>query len=130
MSTVSFTGTEVLIGIGLIVFIVFAILIYRLISEIIRTLRQIRRTVREMERTIQNSQEIIYNVKSITRTIDDEVKDMQELVDAARGTVQQIHSVATAVTKPVAQFRNLLSAVGYGAKYLFKRKPSYEYEDE
>jgi uncharacterized protein YoxC len=131
MSTVSFTGTQVLIGIGLVILIIFSILFYRLISELIRTLRQIRRTVREVERSIQNSQEIIYNVKSITRTVDGQVKELQGVVDVARGTVEQVHALTSAVTKPVSQFRSLLTGLGYAAKYLFKRKPSYDdYEDD
>ncbi len=130
MSTVSFTGTEILVGIGLVVFLIFAFLLYRLISEMILTLRQVRRTVREMERTIQNSQEIIYNAKSITRTLDAELKEVQGIVQSARGVVEQLHSAATTVTRPISQFRSLVSGVGYAAKYLLKRKRSYDDEDE
>lgn len=130
MSTISFSGTEVLIGIGVVVFLILAYMLYRFLKEMILTLRQVRRTIREVERTIQNSQEIIYNVKSITRTVDGELKDMQEVVDTARDVVAQVYSVTTTITKPIAQFRNLLSGVGYAAKYLFKSKPSYDYEDD
>lgn len=130
MSTISFSGTEVLIGIGVVVFLILAYMLYRFLKEMILTLRQVRRTIREVERTIQNSQEIIYNVKSITRTVDGELKDMQEVVDTARDVVAQVYSVATTITKPISQFRSLLSGVGYAAKYLFKSKPSYDYEDD
>lgn len=126
----SFSGTDVLIGIGIVVFLILAYMLYRFLKEMILTLRQVRRTIREVERTIQNSQEIIYNVKSITRTVDGELKDMQEVVDTARTAVAQLYSAATTITKPIGQFRSLLSGVGYAAKYLFKSKPSYEYEDD
>ena len=126
----SFSGTDVLIGIGIVVFLILAYMIYRFLKEMILTLRQVRRTIREVERTIQNSQEIIYNVKSITRTVDGELKDMQEVVDTARTAVAQLYSAATTITKPIGLFRSLLSGVGHVAKYLFKSKPSYEYEDD
>lgn len=130
MSTVTFTGTEILVGIGLLAFIVLSFMLYRLISELIMTLRQVRRTVRELERTIQNSQEVIYNVKSITRTVDSELKDVQEIVRTARGAVEHIHSAASTITKPISQFRSLMSGLGFVAKYLLKRKRSDDYEDD
>lgn len=130
MSTITFTGTEILVGIGLVVFVIFAFLFYRLINEIILTLRQVRRAVREMERTIQNSQEIIYNAKSITRTLDSELKEVQGIVESARGAVEQLHSAVSTVTKPISQFRSLATGVAYAAKYLLKRRRSYDDEDE
>jgi len=130
MSTVTFTGTEILVGIGLLAFIVLSFMLYRLISEIIMTLRQVRRTVRELERSIQNSQEVIYNVKSITRTVDSELKEVREIVSTARGAVEHIHSAAATITKPVSQFRGLLKGLGYATKYLLRRKRSDDYEDD
>jgi uncharacterized protein YoxC len=130
MSTVTFTGTEILVGIGLLAFIVLSFMLYRLMSELTLTLRQVRRTVRELERTIQNSQEVIYNVKSITRTVDSELKDVGEIVSAARGTVEHIQSAASSITRPISQFRSLMSGLGFVAKYLLKRKRSDDYEDD
>src|SRR5687768_5817374 len=91
------------------------VLIYyaiRLVRELIPTVRQLRRTVKELERTIQNSQEIIYNLKSISRSLDHEVREAQEILGVARGVVQQVETVTSAITRPVTGIRNLLLGVG------------------
>ena len=126
-------GEDVKVILWSIITIALLFLIYylvRLIRELIPTVRQLRRTVKEMERTVQNSQEIIYNLKSISRNIDQEVKEAQEILGIARGVVHQVETVTAAIAKPVSGIRNLLLGVGYGVKYLLKRdRPEY-YEEE
>ncbi len=126
-------GDDVKVIATTIILIAALFLIYyliRLIRELIPTVRQLRRTVKQLELTIQNSQEIIYNLKSITRNIDQEVKEAHDILDVARGVVQQVETVTSAITKPVTGLRNLLMGVGYGMKYLLKRdRPEYEEEE-
>jgi hypothetical protein len=62
--------------------------------------------------------------------VDEEVKEAQEIIVAARSVVDQVHSVTTAITKPVTGIRNVLMGIGYGMKYLMKRDRSYEYDEE
>jgi uncharacterized protein YoxC len=126
-------GDDVKVILAAVALIAFLFLVYyliRLIRELIPTVRQLRKTVKELERTIQNSQEIIYNMKSISRTLDQEVREAQEILGVARGVVQQVETVTSAITKPVTGIRNLLLGLGYGMKYLLKKdRPEYEEEE-
>ena len=120
----------VLASVALIVFLFFVYYLVRLLRELIPTVRQLRRTLKELDRTIQNSQEIIYNMKSITRNIDQEVREAQEILGIARGVVQQVETVTTAIAKPITGIRNLLLGLGYGMKYLLKRDRRVYEEEE
>jgi uncharacterized protein YoxC len=129
MSTITWDRWDVLIWIAIFALFAFLFMLYRVIREIVPTLRQVRRTIRELEKTLQNSQEILYNMKSISRTLDEEVKEAQEILMVARGVVNQVQTVTSAIAKPITGLRNLLLGVGYGMKYLMKGDRSYEEEE-
>jgi len=116
-------------SIALFALLVLFYYLIRLIRELIPTVRQVRRAVRELERTIQNSQEIVYNLKSISRTLDKQVGEAQEIIDTARAAVGNVHAVTSAISRPVTGLKNVLMGIGYGMKYLLKRNPSYEEEE-
>ena len=120
----------VLISVALIAFLFGVYYVIRLLRELIPTVRQLRRTLKELDRTIQNSQEIIYNLKAITRNVDHEVVQAQEVLGMARGVVQQVATITTAIVKPITGIRNLLLGVGYGMKYLLKRDRGVYEEEE
>ncbi len=114
----------------LVVVLFVAYYLVRLIRELIPTVRQLRRTLKELDRTIQNSQEIIYNLKAITRNVDQEVMQAQEVLGMARGVVQQVATVTAAIVKPITGIRNVLLGLGYGMKYLLKRDRRVYEEEE
>jgi hypothetical protein len=127
------TGDDVWVVLASVALIAFLFGVYffvRLLRELIPTVRQLRRTLKELDRTIQNSQEIVYNWKAITRNVDQEVIQAQEILGMARGVVQQVATVTTAIAKPVTGIRNLLLGLGYGMKYLLKRDRRVYEEEE
>ncbi len=120
----------VLLSAALVAFLLLIYFAIRLIRELIPTVRQLRRTLKELDRTIQNSQEIIYNLKTITRNVDQEVVQAQEILGMARGVVHQVATVTSAIAKPITGIRNLLLGLGYGMKYLLKRDRRVYEEEE
>lgn len=132
MATFSLERQDVylLMWVGVFIAVLFTFYFFiRLLRELIPTVRQVRRTVKELEHTIQNSQEIIYNLKSISKNLDKEVKEAHEILGTARGVVEHVQAVTSAITRPVIGLRNVLTGIGYGMKYLLRRNRPYEEEE-